>query len=241
MKLFPRILKFAYYFMIVSAFCANMIVVSHTTALSVLGAGLALRGPDGSMMTATDGLYDERKSVFFIFGVGLACTVGSVVLCVWVILQWESALICMILTLATCRTIWTNYQRVQKRFDFDENDTVDFRDIMEGPAAIRGIPMIQSSILRAGVVGNAGGSGNSRGGGGGWYSRRKADAHWKKSSSLPVAPGDAFDTDESSDSGWKQGNQRMMDRNRRDQTRQDQTRQRRGRSNSPEDSFIQTV
>jgi hypothetical protein len=222
MKLFPRILKFCYYFMIVSAFCANMVVVSHTTALSVLGAGMALRGPDGSMMTATDGLYEERKSVFLIFGIGLACTVGSLVICVWIILQWESALICMILALTTCRTIWKNYQRVQQQFGFDENDTVDFRDIMEGPAAIQVMPMIRSAVLKA--------SGSSR---------RRDNSHWsnwKKSSSLPVASGDAFDTDESSDSEWKQGNQRLLERNRRDQTRQ-----RRGRSSSPPDPFIQTV
>mmetsp|Transcript_42838 Transcript_42838/g.103596 ORF Transcript_42838/g.103596 Transcript_42838/m.103596 type:complete len:266 (+) Transcript_42838:32-829(+) len=136
----PRILKFLYYITIVSAFCANMIVVSHTTALSVLGAGMALRGPDGSMMTATDGLYEERLAVFKIFGFGLACTVGSVVICVWLILHWESALVCMILTLLTCHKIYQNYQRVTNRFSFDESETVDFRDIMEGPAAIRGVP-----------------------------------------------------------------------------------------------------
>lgn len=146
MKLFPRIVKFLYYIMILSAFCSNMIVVSHTTALSVLGAGMALRGPDGSMMTATDGLYEERKTVFRIFGIGLGCTVGSVVLCVWILLPWESAICCMVISLLTCRAIWKNYKRVSLRFDFDENDTVDFRDIMEGPAAIRGIPMSRSTL-----------------------------------------------------------------------------------------------
>lgn len=141
MALIPRMIKFTYYLMIISAFCANMVVVSHTTVLSVLGAGMALRGPDGSMMTATDGLYEERKAVFFSFGVGLACTVGSVALCVWLMLQWEAALCCMGVTLFACRTIWQNYVRIQQRFAFDENETVDFRDIMEGPAAIQGVPM----------------------------------------------------------------------------------------------------
>ena len=133
----PRILKFCYYMVIVSAFCANMLVVSHTTSLSVLGAGMALRGPDGSMMTATDGFYEERGSVFRIFGFGLACTVGSVVLCVWLILSWEAALVCMLITIICCRRIWQNYTRVQQRFGFDENETVDFRDIFEGPANIQ--------------------------------------------------------------------------------------------------------
>jgi len=137
MIMVARLLKFFYYIIIVAAFCANMIVVSQTTTLSVLGAGMALRGPDGSMMTATDGLYEERNSVFLTFGAGLACTVGSVLICVWLILHWEAALCCMILVLFTCRTIWLNYQRVQRRFAFDESETVDFRDIMEGPANIQ--------------------------------------------------------------------------------------------------------
>ena len=114
-----------------------MIVVSQTTTLTALGAGMALRGPDGSMMTATDGLYDERGSVFYCFAIGLANTVGSVTICVWLILHWEAALCCMIIVLFTCRTIWINYKRVKRRFTFDENETVDFRDIMDGPANIK--------------------------------------------------------------------------------------------------------
>ena len=195
MKLFPRILKFTYYCVIVSAFCANMIVVSHTTALSVLGAGMALRGPDGSMMTATDGLYEERKTVFFIFGVGLACTVGSVVIIVWIILQWESAICCMMIALITCRTIWRNYQRVQQRFDFDESETVDFRDIMEGPAAIQAMPMMtmmqksaatgkahytgMSALYRGNTVSSVGNATTSTRNGGNDYS------YWMKKTKTP--------------------------------------------------------
>lgn len=224
LRLFPRILKFLYYSMIVSAFCANMIVVSHTTTLSVLGAGMALRGPDGSMMTATDGLYEERNGVFKVFGVGLACTVGSVVIVVWIILQWESSLVCMILTVMTCRTIWMNYRRVSQKFDYNEEDTVDFRDIMEGPAAIQAMPMIKAVLSR---VSNT----TSKG-------RRNDNSHLKKTSSLPVARGGGDDTDyESSDSDWRQQNRRLLERN----NKRDQTRQRRGRSSSPPDSFIQTV
>jgi len=201
-----------------------MIVVSHTTALSVLGAGLALRGPDGSMMTATDGLYEERRSVFVIFGIGLACTVGSVVICVWVFLQWESALCCMMITIMTCRTIWKNYKRVQQRFDFDENDTVDFRDIFEGPAAIQAIPMIRSVWNRAGAT-LVTRSDNSTGGN-----------HFKKTSSLPVPNGNMFDDDGSSNSDWTKDRERLLDRRQRS----DQMK-RRGRSTSPPENYIQTV
>jgi hypothetical protein len=139
-QIIARMIKFFYYIVIVSAFSANLLVVAHTTALSVLGAGLALRGPDGSMMTATDGLYEERRSVFQVFGIGLALTVGSVLLSVWLILHWEAALVCWLITLWTCRKMWDNYQRVRQRFGFDESETVDFSDIMDGPAAIIAIP-----------------------------------------------------------------------------------------------------
>mmetsp|Transcript_275 Transcript_275/g.446 ORF Transcript_275/g.446 Transcript_275/m.446 type:complete len:282 (-) Transcript_275:62-907(-) len=156
LEMFARCIKFCYYITIVAAFCANMLVVSHTTSLSVLGAGMALRGPDGSMMTATDGLYDERNSVFYVFGVGLACTVGSVVLCVWLILSWESALVCMGVTIMTCRRIYRNYVRVVDRFDYDENETVDFTDIFEGPAAIRAVSVPYREVLRRKKKGDSG-------------------------------------------------------------------------------------
>jgi hypothetical protein len=132
----PRLLKLVYYGIIVAAFCANMLVVSHTTALSVLGAGLALRGPDGSMLVATDVVYEERKAVFVIFGYGLLLTVGSVLISVWLLLHWEAACVCWMVTLMGCRQIYCNYQRVARRLHFNEHESVDFSDIL--PATTMG-------------------------------------------------------------------------------------------------------
>ena len=155
---FARALKLVYYILIVSAFCANVTVVAQSTVLSVLGSSLALRGPDGSMMTATDGLHEERKSVFAAFGYGLALTVLSVVICVWILLSPESSVVCMCITIYTCYRMYSNYLRVTRMFGYDENDTVDFTDIFEGPAAIR-------------TVSGSGGAGK-RGGMGNWAQRR---------------------------------------------------------------------
>jgi hypothetical protein len=185
----PRCLKFVYYCTIVSAFCANMIVVSQTTTLSVLGAGLALRGPDGSMMTATDGLYEERASVFATFGIGLACTVGSVVLSVWLILHWEAAVCCSLLTLLTGRTIWMNYQRVQRRFNFDESETVDFSDIMNGH--------ISNPFSRKNGM-------NSKG-----HSRSKGRSSNKEFKRISSAPLEISDGGEDSDD-WQQQSRRLL-------------------------------
>ena len=133
----PRVLKFFYYITIVSAFCANILVVGQTSILSVMGASLALRGPDGSMMVATDGLYEERSSVFLAFGYGLGLTISSVVLCVWLLLTPEAALVCMGVTIFTSFKMYSNYLRVRRRFGYDESETVDFTDIFAGLGDIR--------------------------------------------------------------------------------------------------------
>ena len=135
----PRLMKFIYYVLITSAFCANILVVAQTTILSVLGASLALRGPDGSMMTATDGLYHERILVFSAFGHGLLLTIGSVVMVVWLHLHWETSLVCCAMSVCTIHKMRSTYYRIIKKFDFDESLTVDFQDIFDGPAAIQAV------------------------------------------------------------------------------------------------------
>ena len=223
MKLLPRIIKCIYYIMILAGFCSNMIVVSHTTALSVLGAGMALRGPDGSMMTATDGLYEERKTVFLIFGIGLGCTVSSVVLCVWILLPWESAICCMFISSMTCRAIWKNYRRVSQRFDFDENDTVDFRDIMEGPAAIQAVPLLKRA-LNGVTMGST--------------PRRPTNSNNHNQHHTAPKSSSQFNSslqnghDDNDEPTWRQPtSQSLVSR----------TSSRGGRPNSPRDEFIQTV
>lgn len=140
----PRVIKFFYYITIVSAFCANILVVGQTTVLSVMGASLALRGPDGSMMTATDGLYEERVSVFRVFGYGLASTLCSVILCVWLFLPPECAFLCMICTVFTVNKMARHFVRIQEKFLFKEEDTVDFRDLFDGPGNVR-IPTVSKN------------------------------------------------------------------------------------------------
>jgi hypothetical protein len=93
------------------------------------------------MMTATDGLYHERGSVFRAFGYGLILTMGSVVMCVWLHLHWEASILCCAIAVFTMSRMRASYHRVAKKFDFDESMTVDFRDIFDGPAAIQAIPI----------------------------------------------------------------------------------------------------
>mmetsp|Transcript_27802 Transcript_27802/g.43143 ORF Transcript_27802/g.43143 Transcript_27802/m.43143 type:complete len:273 (+) Transcript_27802:282-1100(+) len=153
----PRILKFVYYILIVKALCSNITVVANTTILSLNSTGLALRGPDGSMMSATDGLYEERGKIFQAFYMGLSCTMASVLVCVWISLHWEAAFICMFIALQAARKIYQFYQHVHLKFGFDESDTVNFDDLFAGPASIIAVP---SSVRK--IIGRPGKQKNPR-------------------------------------------------------------------------------
>lgn len=183
-----RNLRAAYYAIIIGGFCANMIVVSQTTALSVLGAGLALRGPDGSMVTATDGLYEERKTVFKTFALGLALTVGSLLVGVWLLLEWEAAAVCWLVALFTSRRIFLNYHRVAARFDFDESETVDFTDIFQGPAAIRAVPVLMNQVVAGWTNHHNNNKSGGGGGGGSYYTSNHSKNGMNMNGHNPVLP-----------------------------------------------------
>jgi len=51
--------------------CANLMCTASTTFVSVWGSGKALRGKDGSMFEAVDGMNDERAFIFTCFGAPL--------------------------------------------------------------------------------------------------------------------------------------------------------------------------
>ena len=89
-----RLIKFVYYVSICTAMMSNIMVVSNTTVLAVLGTSLALRGPDGSMVVATEGLYSERSLIFKTFGRGLICTVLAAGVCMFLVLRIEASFIC---------------------------------------------------------------------------------------------------------------------------------------------------
>ena len=61
----------------VSALGLQLITVVSTTLLSMLGPGLALRGPDGSMHTAVDGMVVEYRNAFYTFLFGMLATLAA--------------------------------------------------------------------------------------------------------------------------------------------------------------------
>ena len=183
-----RAIKFVYYTTIVAAFCANILVVAQSTALSVLGSSIALRGPDGSMISATDSMYQERKPVFLAFGVGLTATVLSVISAVWLVLSPEAAIVCVSITMFTMMRMHRAWLRINRSFGFDESETVDFSDIFEGPAAIMGVSTRGSARgwLRGRSSGMLGGS------------SRQGERDIKQKGSAMVATDDSLSSSEGS-------------------------------------------
>ena len=134
-----RCIKFVYYVTIVIALMSNLLVVSHTTVLALMGTSLALRGPDGSMVVATEGLYAERALIFKTFGRGLLCTVAAAGIVTFLVLRIEAAVVCAAICMYAGREIVRFYNRVLINFQFDENsEAIDLSDMFDGPANIIG-------------------------------------------------------------------------------------------------------
>ena len=98
-----RYLQFVYYIFIIASLAANLNCVSSTTALSVFGTSLALRGPDGAMMRAVEGMYQERKQVFVSFALGLFFMLGGAFVGSWIIMPWEAASLASLIILVCMR------------------------------------------------------------------------------------------------------------------------------------------
>lgn len=213
-----RAIKFIYYVTITMAFCSNILVVAQSTALSVLGSSLALRGPDGSMIHATDGMYEERKNVFLAFGVGLCATVLSVISAVWLILSPEAAIVCVSITVFTCLRMYRAWLRMWRNFGFDESETVDFSDIFDGPAAIMGVSTRGVSIRTRKLL-----RGRSSVGGEAGQIKRRTSSH-------------RADTDDSLSSEEYESRERMIPKSSHSSNRGGGSEYRRGRSRrmSPE-------
>jgi hypothetical protein len=78
----------AYLCVTVTAMGFELIAVINAMLCSMLGPGLALRGPDGSMHRAVDEMLEEYRLTFFFFGIGLVAFHFSAILFAWVEFIW---------------------------------------------------------------------------------------------------------------------------------------------------------
>ena len=69
----------------------ELLTVVNATLCAILGPGLALRGPDGSMHNAVNGMMTHYKFTFACFTAGLLCFHISALLYAWMQFDWDLA------------------------------------------------------------------------------------------------------------------------------------------------------
>lgn len=96
----------------------------------VFGTSLALRGPDGSMVNATNGMYRERRNVFKTFAFGLVATILSGISAVWIHLSTQGAAFVSAIFVYSLYAMAKAFMRIHDNFYFDEADSPDLNSFV---------------------------------------------------------------------------------------------------------------
>lgn len=113
-----------FYISAVAGMCLNLICVSNCLFLSMCGPGLALRGPDGSMHTAVEGMQAERGSVFRFFGMGVVALHLETAFLGWCTSEWYFAAGITVMVFFFLHLLAQHYFRIEKRFAMEAEDMV---------------------------------------------------------------------------------------------------------------------
>ena len=118
----------AVYFLHTSAvisICSNIACVSLATITSIWGSGKALRGLDGSMDEAVDGMSKERVLIFRTFALGLFGNLCSVLATCIILMSGFLRIVTGFTVLYTAWIIASNSWRIFKKFSLTEAIRLD--------------------------------------------------------------------------------------------------------------------
>ena len=119
------LLKLAYILVTTVAMCLELIAVLNTTLLSMMGPGLALRGPDGSMGPAVDGMMTEYRTAYSCFVLGLICFHFSAALFSWLIyVHWAVSTVVTLTIFFSLSVLLRYAKRVYIRFRLPPEEVV---------------------------------------------------------------------------------------------------------------------
>jgi hypothetical protein len=104
--------------------CANIICVSLSTIVSVWGSGKALRGLEGAMDAAADGMNDERALIFKAFDFGLAGNLLTVMIASWILMHPVVAVLATACITYSAWLIGSHAQRIKAKFSLDDYTTL---------------------------------------------------------------------------------------------------------------------
>lgn len=111
------------------ACCVHVIV--NTMLLQVVGPGLALHGPIGSMARATDGMEKEQGQIINAFIAMMVFFALATTLSFWVVMELQSAIGSTVVFIIGARYWYYYCRRIRLRFYWDKNDIRD-RDSDDG-------------------------------------------------------------------------------------------------------------
>ena len=104
---------------------ANITCVSLSTMTTIFGSGKALRGQDGSMDEAVDGISRERNLIFTSFAVGLAGNLSTVLAVCFIIMDAPTCYIACFIVLYCAYLIYTNSRRIWAKFTLKDAIRLD--------------------------------------------------------------------------------------------------------------------
>lgn len=109
--------------------CSNIACVSLSTITTIWGSGKALRGTDGSMDEAVEGINNERGLIFSAFAIGLAGNLFTILCACFIIMDFPISLVCAGILIYTCWLIYSNAKRIQAKFAMTESEAVRLDDL----------------------------------------------------------------------------------------------------------------
>ena len=129
-------------------------VILCTMLMQVLGPGLALNGPVGSMARATEGMRLEQQQIIVSFIAMMIAFSAATVLSCWVVMSFEASVGCSI-SFAVAACYWYKYcERIYLRFYWDSEDagwkpgSGSFDQHEEDPAAQTENPLTKANSFQ---------------------------------------------------------------------------------------------
>jgi hypothetical protein len=113
--------------------CSNIACVSLSTITNIWGSGKALRGKDGSMDEAVEGINAERALIFRAFAFGLCGNLCTVLFACFITMSMPINFVAATMVLYTAYLIYGNAIRIQKKFHMA--DVVRLDDLTAFPTA----------------------------------------------------------------------------------------------------------
>jgi hypothetical protein len=126
------LLAFFFYASTAISMCLNLLVVISCTFCNMWGPGLALRGPNGSMAKAVNGMDAERQEIFLFFGLGLWFLMLGLIAVAWCKAFWHNALLVTVISLVFMQLFLRYTKRIWDRFSLESGSMVSGQLVLGG-------------------------------------------------------------------------------------------------------------